>query len=72
MTIKIIWVPKKKEGEFNEEPLVIEITVKNFPDLKCRYPNQEALKTPAKIDLTRKSPRHVVIRMTKSKTDKEC
>lgn len=65
--IRIIGVPEEQECEFDEKTLVKNIIDNNFPELKLACIQiQEARRIPAKIDPNRKTPRHIVIKMTTS------
>ena len=65
--IRILEVPKekKKECEKNFE----EIIVKNFPNMEKEIVNQvqEGQKVPYRINPRRKTPRHILIKLTKTK-----
>ena len=67
-TIRIIGVPEeeKKKGY---EKIFEEITVENFPSMEKEVVNQvqEAQKVPYRVNPRRNMPRHILIKLTKTK-----
>ena len=66
--IQIIGVPeeeKEKEYEKNFEEIIVE----NFPNVEKEVVNQvqEAQRVPYRINPTRNTPRHILIKLTKTK-----
>ena len=66
--IYIIWVPEeeKKKGY---EKIFEEIIVENFPNMEKGIVNQvqEAQRVPYRINPRRNTPRHILIKLTKTK-----
>ena len=69
---RIIGVPEGEEEEQEIENLFEKIMKENFPDLVKEIDTQvqEAQKVPNKLDPKRTTPRHIIIKMPKTK-DKE-
>ena len=69
--IRITGVPEEKEKEEYEENFE-EIIVENFPNIEKEIVNQvqEAQRIPYRINPRRNMPRHILIKLTKTK-DKE-
>ena len=69
INIRIIGVPeeegKKKEYEKNFEEIIVE----NFPNMEKEIVNQvqEAQRVPFRIKPRRDTPRHILIKLTKTK-----
>ena len=70
--IQIIGIPEEKEKKKGYEKIFEEIIVENFPNMKKEIVSQvqEAQRAPYRIDPRRSMPRHVLIKLTKTK-DKE-
>ena len=66
--IQIIGVPEEKEKK-RYEKIFEEIIVKNFPNMEKEIVNQvqEAQRVPYRINPRRNTPRHILIKLTKSK-----
>ena len=70
--IQIIGVPEEeKENEYEKN--FEEIIVENFPNVEKEVVNQvqEAQRVPYRINPTRNTPRHILIKLTKTNTKKE-
>ncbi|XP_055984842.1 LOW QUALITY PROTEIN: prefoldin subunit 3 [Sorex fumeus] len=66
--VRIIGVPEELEGKC-EETIIKEMIHKNFPELRITVTEiQEARRFPVKIDLIGKTPRNIILKMTKFKT----
>ena len=66
--IQIIGIPeeeKKKEYEKISEEIIVE----NFPNMEKKVANQvqEAQRVPYRINARRNTPRHILIKLTKTK-----
>ena len=70
--IRIIGVPEEEEKKKGYEKIFEEIIVENFTNMEKEIVNQvqEAQRVPYRIDPRRSMPRHVLIKLTKTK-DKE-
>ena len=70
--IQIIGVPEEEEKKKGYEKIFVEIIVENFPNMDKKIVNhvQEAQRVPYRINPRRKMPRHILIKLTKTK-DKE-
>ena len=66
--IQIIGVPEEKEKK-RYEKIFEEIIVKNFPNMEKEIVNQvqEAQRVPYRINPRRNTPRHILIKLTKTK-----
>ena len=66
--IRIIGVPEEKEKK-RYEKIFEEIIVKNFPNMEKEIVNQvqEAQRVPYRINPRRNTPRHILIKLTKTK-----
>ena len=67
--IQIIGVPEEEEKEKEYEKKFEEIIVENFPNVEKEVVNQvqEAQRVPYRINPTRNMPRHIIIKLTKTK-----
>lgn len=66
--IRIIGLLEDQEDKCYEEAIVKEIIKNNFPELRNLSTEiQEAQRNMEKINLTRKTPRHILLKLTKSK-----
>ena len=67
--LRVIGVPEQGGGTENTEKIVEELLTQNFPDIMKdeRISIQDAHRTPFKIDPKRKTPRHIIIKLTKTK-----
>ena len=67
--IQIIRVPEEKEKNKGYEKIFEEIIVENFPNMEKEIVNevQEAQKAPYRINPRRNTPRHILIKLTKTK-----
>ena len=67
--ICIIGVPKGKEKEKGPEKIFEEIIVENYPNMGKEIVNQiqEAQRVPYRINPRRKTPRHILIKLSKIK-----
>ncbi|XP_049721779.1 guanine nucleotide-binding protein subunit beta-like protein 1 isoform X1 [Elephas maximus indicus] len=70
--LRVIGVPEQGGITENTEKIVEDLLAENFPDIVKdeKIPIQDAHQTPHKVDLKRKSPRHIIIKLAKTK-DKE-
>ena len=70
--IHIIRVPEREEREKGPEKIFEEIIVKNFPNMGKEIATQvqEAQRVPYRINPRRNTPRHIAIKLVKTK-DKE-
>ena len=67
--IHIIGVPEEEEKKKGYEKIFEEIIVENFPNVEKEIVNevQEARRIPYRINLRRNMPRHILIKLTKTK-----
>jgi len=67
--IRIIGVPEKEEKKKGYKKFFEEIIVENFPDMEKEIANQvqEARRVPYRINPRRNIPRHILIKLTKTK-----
>ena len=67
--ILIIVVPEEEEKKKGYEKFFEEITAENFPNMEKEIVNQvqEAQRVPYRINPRRNTPRHILIKLTKSK-----
>ena len=67
--IQIIGVPEEEEKEKEYEKLFEGIIVENFPNMETEVVNQvqEAQRVQYRISPRRKMPRHILIKLTKTK-----
>ena len=67
--IRIIWVPEEGEKKKGHEKIFEEVIVENFPNMKKEIVNQvqEAQRIPYRINPRRNMPRHILIKLTKTK-----
>ena len=67
--IQIIGVQEEEEKKKGYEKIFEEIIVENFPNMKKEIVKQvqEAQRVPYRINLRRNPPRHVLIKLTKTK-----
>ena len=67
--IRIIGVPEEEEKKKGYEKIFEEIIVENFPNMKKEIVNQvqEAQRVPYRINPRRNTPRHILIKLTKTK-----
>ena len=67
--IRIIGVPEEEEKEKGYEKIFEEIIVENFPNMEKEIVNQvqEAQRAPYRINPRRNIPRHILIKLTKTK-----
>ena len=66
--IQIIGVTKEEEKNKGYEKILEEIIVENFPNMEKEIVNhaQEAQRVPYRINPRRNTPRHVLIKLTKT------
>ena len=66
---QIIGVPEEEEKKKGYEKIFEEIIVENFPNMEKEIVNevQEARRIPYRINLRRNMPRHILIKLTKTK-----
>ena len=71
--IQIIGVPEEEEKKKGYEKIFEEIIVENFPTMEKEIVNQvqEAQRVPYRINPRRNTPRHILIKPTKTKHKKE-
>ena len=67
--IRIIGVPEEEEKKKGYENVFEEIIVENFPNMEKETVNQvqEAQRVPYRINSRRNTPRHILIKLTKTK-----
>ena len=67
--IQIIGVPEEEEKKKGYEKIFEGIIVENFPNMEKEIINQvqEAQRVPYRIDPRRNTPRHIRIKLTKTK-----
>ena len=67
--IRILGVPEEEETKERYEKIFEEIIVENFPNMEKEVVNQiqEAQRAPYKINPRRNTPRHILIKLTKTK-----
>ena len=67
--IQIIQVPEEEEKKKGYEKIFEEIIVENFPNMEKEIVNQiqEVQRDPHKINPRRNTPRHILIKLTKTK-----
>ena len=67
--IRIIGVPKEEEKKKGTEKTFEEIIVENFPNMGTEIVNQvlETQRLPYRINPTRNTPRHILIKLSKIK-----
>ena len=67
--IRIIGVPEEEEKKKGYEKIFEEIIVKNFPNMIKEIIDQvqEAQRVPYRINPRRNTPRHILIKLTKTK-----
>ena len=67
--IQIIGVPEKEEKKKGYKKIFEEIIVENFPSMEKEIANQvqEARRVPYRINPRRNIPRHILIKLTKTK-----
>ena len=67
--IRIIWVPEEEEKKKGYEKNFEEIIVENFPNMEKETVNQvqEAQRVPYRKSPRRNMPRHILIKLTKTK-----
>ena len=65
--IRIIGVPEGEEREIGPEKIFEEIIAENFPNMGKEIVSQEAHRVPGRINPKRDTPRHIVIKLTKTK-----
>jgi len=68
-TIRIIGVPEEEEKKKGYKKIFEEIIVENFPKMEKEIVNQvqEAQRVPYRINPRRNTPRHILIKLTKTK-----
>ena len=67
--IRIIGVPEEEEKKKGYEKIFEEIILENFPNIKKETVNrvQETQRVPYRINPRRNTPRHILIKLTKTK-----
>ena len=67
--IRIIGVPEEEEKKKGIEKISEEVTVENFPNMGKEIVNrvQEAQRVPYRINPRRNTPRHILIKLSKTK-----
>ena len=67
--IQIIGVPEEEEKKKGYKKMLEEIIVENFPNMEKEIVNQvqEAPRVPNRINPRRNMPRHILIKLTKTK-----
>ena len=71
--IQIIGVPEEAEKQKRYEKIFEEIVVENFPNMKKEIVNQvqEAQRVSHRINPRRNTPRHILIKLTKARTQRK-
>ena len=71
--IQIIGVPEEEEKKKWYEKILEESIVENFPNMETEIVNQvqEAQRVPFRINPRRNTPRHILIKLTKTKHTKK-
>ena len=71
--IQIIGVPEEEVKKRGYEKIFEEIIVENFPNMEKEIANQvqEAQRIPHRINPRRNTPRHILIKLTKTKHKEE-
>ena len=71
--IQIIGVPEEAEKQKRYEKIFEEIVVENFPNMKKEIVNQvqEAQRVSYRINPRRNTPRHILIKLTKTNNTKK-
>ena len=65
--IQVIEVPEEEEKKKGYEKIFEEIIVENFPNMEIVSQVQEAQRVPHRINPRRNMPRHILIKLTKTK-----
>ena len=67
--IQMIGIPEEEEKKKGYEKIFEEIIVENFPNMEKEIANQvqEAQRVPYRINPRRNMPRHILIKLTKTK-----
>ena len=67
--IRTTGVPEEEEGKKGYEKIFEDIIVENFPNTEKEIANQvqEAQRVPYRINPRRNMPRHILIKLTKTK-----
>ena len=67
--IQIIWVSEEEKKKKECEKFFEEIIVENFPNMEKEIANQvqEAQRVPYRINPRRNMPKHILIKLTKTK-----
>ena len=67
--IQLIGVPEEEEKKKGYEKIFKEIIVENFPNMEKKIANQvqEAQRVSYRINPRRNKPRHIIIKLTKTK-----
>ena len=67
--IQIIGVPEEKEKKKGHEKSFEEIVIENFPNMEMKIVSQvpEAQRVPSRINSGRNMPKHILIKLTKTK-----
>ena len=67
--IQIIGIPEEEENKKGCEEIFEKIIVENFPNMEKEIVNQlqEAQRVPYKINPRRNTPRHILIKLTKTR-----
>ena len=73
MNIQIIGIPEEEEKKKGYEKFFEEIIVENFPNMEKEIVNQvqEAHRVAYRINTRRNMPKHILIKLTKTKHKKE-
>ena len=71
--IKIIGVPEEEEKKKGYEKIFEEMIVENFPNMEKEIVNQvrDTQRVPYRMNPKRNTPRHILIKQTKTNTKKE-
>ena len=71
--IRVIGAPEEEEKKKGYEKIFEQIIVENFPNMEKEIVNQvqEAERVPCRRNPRRNTPRHILIKLTKTKHKKE-
>ena len=71
--IRIIGVPEEEDKKKDREKILEEIIVENFPEMGKEIITrvQETQRVPNRINPRKNTPRHILIKLTKTKHKKE-
>ena len=70
INILTIGVPEKEEKKKGYEKILEEIIVENFPNMEKEIVKSKRHRVPCRINPRRNTPRHILIKLTKTKNKK--